>query len=134
MPSMRTDDGMRRGASVSDTAAANTSFSTALIAVLLMGRRACAAHACSILLDLAALHHDVARSFAVDLAAASYADVLALDAVGAVLFHRDAGAAGLDGDRVAGIDGQVLAHLETVILGDLHRAVLAHLGAQVLGH
>src|SRR5215217_6112693 len=80
----------------------------------------------SVLQDLRSLHHDVAAGLDVDLPGAVDRDVLALDLDRSILLHRDAGAAGLDGHRVARVDHEVLADLQCVILADGGRPGLCH--------
>src|ERR1041384_4791933 len=89
-------------------------------------RHALVLSAPSVLIDLAALHVDVARCRDVDLAAAFQRDVLATDGDGAVLLHGDAGTASLDGDLITGVDHQIALDLESVVLADIRRAVAIH--------
>src|SRR6185503_16704772 len=95
---------------------------------------------CSVLLNLAPLHHEVAGRLDVDFAAPFEGDVLALDGDRSVLLQRDAGIAALEHDGLANGDDELLFDLELVILGDgrapsagdISRFVLAHGHRQVL--
>src|SRR5688500_9272810 len=72
----------------------------------------------SVLQNLRALDHHVAGGLHVGLAAVVNQDVLALDQDRSVLFHRDAGLAGPDDDRLAGVDDQILLHGQRVVVVD----------------
>lgn len=61
---------------------------------------------------LATFHVDTAIRFDVDLAASRDRDVLALNGDRAILFHRDARAAGLDRHGVARVDDEVLTRFD----------------------
>src|SRR5579863_3566460 len=80
----------------------------------------------SILLNLRALHHDVAVRLHIDAAASLNRNVLPLDRDRPVFLHRYTGITRGDRYRITRRDGQIVGHRQRIILADGGRASPCH--------